>query len=515
MGAAILAPLLLPLVPQTAPRPVDGTWVTLGSPPVTDAAVLCTTLAFDSEGVCHVAFQDDGASADRASVLRYEEQGGAGTWSFLGSRGGASIGRAWYDHVSFDAADRAYVVSRDYFAPGVAGVRVFDPALGDWADLGSGFSPFDAHYTHLAFDGAGVPYVVFTDGSTTPIDRARVARYVAGGWEVVGNGWASSGTAGYTSIAHVGGEPWIAFSDHDQGERVSVARLEPSTGLWEPVGTPGFTPGLSVNVRLSVSPAGEAHVAYHAWPNAVYVRRWNGAAWEPVGGPASAGDDAVVQTENWRQWLSLVFDDAGRPYVAYQDDEAAARLTVRRYDGGAWVVLGRPAFTPGRADYHALALDHRGTPHASFRSGPIGSGLEVTRFVEGVRTYCAPKASSTGALPRVGFEGVPSDTPPDDFAVTARSIPAGRVGLLLWSLEPDAKSQLGGTLCVKSPVKRAGLQKAGDAGTFRFPFSAPYRALHGIAPGTRVYGQWWFRDPGHPDGTGVGATGGLAFTARP
>lgn len=518
MRTAALVPLFLPLLAQLAASqgpapPVGGTWVLLGEPPLTDAPVICTQLAFDRAGACHVAFQDDGADQDRASVLVHDGDGG---WSFLGARGGASHGRAWYNHVAIDGADRVHVVSRDYLAPGSAGVRVFDPAAGAWADLGSGFSPFDAHHTHLALDAGDRPWVVFVDGASTPQGRARVVRWTGAAWVHAGVEHASRGAANYTSVAHVGGEAWVAFAETDHGARVSVMRLDAATGRWKRVGLPGFSTGLAAtNVRLAVSPAGVAHVAYLTYPDTVWVERWTGADWQALGGPASGTDKAVVETDNWRQWLSLDFDTAGRPTVAYQDGNAGSRLTVRRFDGVEWVALGSPAFTPERADYHALALDARGTPHVSFRNGGLLASLAVMRFVEGVETYCTAKVASHGFAPRIGFEGVPSSTPPDDFAVTAAGIPPGVPGMLLWSLAPDAKPHLGGTLCVRAPVQRTGVQSSGAAATFGFAFSEAYRSAQGIVAGTRVYAQWWFRDGKHPDGTGAGLTDGLAFQYRP
>jgi len=37
----------------------------------------------------------------------------------------------------------------------------------------------------------------------------------------------------------------------------------------------------------------------------------------------------------------------------------------------------------------------------------------------------------------------------------------------------------------------------------------------GLSAGSPVYGQYWSRDPSHPDGTTIGLTGGLHFVVLP
>jgi len=516
IAPAVLASLVFLASLASASRPqVVGKWVDVGPLPLTDAGVICTQIAVSHGDVVHVSFQDEGVQAFPASVLRLKD----GHWSWLGTRGKASVGRAWYNHLAFDSQDRAYLACRDYAVTGAAGVRACPPGQGDWSSLPGGLCTTDAHYTQVALDAADVPYVVFNDAASVPHDRALLRRLRNGAWETVGNDYASPGTCSYPSVAFVQGAPWVAVMDEGASNRATVSRLDLASGQWVLVGPRGFSTSSAYNIRLAIDPSGVPHVVSLGYPDRVTVQRWNGSAWEQVGGPASGSDAATIQTENWRQWLSLAFDPAGRPYVAYQDLLLGNRLTVRRFDGTDWVVLGKTGFTPRQADYHALAVDGRGIPFVSFRDGPTGAPLGVMTFAEGVESYCTPKQNSLGTWPVIDVRGAPDLQGYDDFRIVADHVPNRQAGLLLWGYAGAAIPVYSALLCVRPPMVRMPVQSSGgsgtgydDTGTYSQPFPHTYLMAKGLTTGTTVYAQYWFRDPAQSDGSRVGLTGGIKFT---
>ena len=517
IAPAMLASLVSAPLATASPTQVVGKWVDVGPIPLTNAGIICTQIAVSHGDVVHVSFQDEGVQAFPASVLRLKD----GQWSWLGTRGKASIGRAWYNHLAFDSQDRAYLACRDYAVAGAAGVRVCNSDQGDWSSLPGGLCTTDAHYTQVLLDGADVPYVVFTDATSVPHDRALLRRLENGAWETVGNDYASPGTCAYPSFAFVQGAPWVAVMDQELSNRATVMRLDLATGQWVLVGPRGFSPSTAHNIRLAVDPGGVPHVASLGYPDRVSVHRWSGSAWEPVGGPASGSDAATIQTESWRQWLSLAFDPAGRPYVAYQDKALGNRLTVRRFDATDWVVLGKTGFTPVQADYHALAVDGRGVPFVSFRNGRTGASLGVMTFAEGVESYCSAKQSSLGTWPAIDILGAPDLHGFDDFRVVADHVPNHQPGLLMWGHAGAAIPAYHALLCIRPPLVRTPVQSSGgstqghdDSGTYSLTFSHTYMQVKGWTPGTTIFAQYWFRDPAHPDGSGVGLTGGIKFTVE-
>ena len=89
----------------------------------------------------------------------------------------------------------------------------------------------------------------------------------------------------------------------------------------------------------------------------------------------------TLESEHWRQWLSLEFDSRGLPYVAYQL-HPSRRPVVRVLERGTgrWRALGEVGFVPGAADYLTLALGADDVPLVAFRDGDHQDRLSVMAF---------------------------------------------------------------------------------------------------------------------------------------
>ena len=147
-----------------------------------------------------------------------------------------------------------------------------------------------------------------------------------------------------------------------------------------------------------------------------------------------------------------------------------------------------------------------------------------------IDVYCKAKRSSLGCVPRIASAGLPTLTGADDFRITASDVVGSTTGCLLLGLAPNppggrgtvqpfGSSPLGGRYCVYLPSV-AGTQPSGGTpgacdGNFEFALTQAYFGSQGLAAGTPVYTQIWYRDPGHPDGTGIGHTAGLSFVVLP
>lgn len=138
-------------------------------------------------------------------------------------------------------------------------------------------------------------------------------------------------------------------------------------------------------------------------------------------------------------------------------------------------------------------------------------------------TYCTAKESSQGCTPEIEASGAPSLTVGDLFRVRASLVINNQVGILAWSAAADAKPFFGGTLCLGAPVIRTAGQTSGGSappaadctGSFDFHFSQAYMAQFLISAGATLHGQYWYRDPYHPDGLGVGLSDALSFVVIP
>lgn len=124
--------------------------------------------------------------------------------------------------------------------------------------------------------------------------------------------------------------------------------------------------------------------------------------------------------------------------------------------------------------------------------------------------YCSAKYFGVSCYPRISSEGSPTLSGSDDFRVTAWQIPTQRNGIFFWGLSSASIPFQGGTLCVSPPTQRTPPANSGGAnaanlclGTFDHPFSQSAMVAGGLAAGTRVFGQFWFRDPIAVTGTSL------------
>ncbi len=357
-----------------ARRPLPE-WRVVGSGPVSSGTVLCPQILVSPAGVPTIAYQDFNATFHRLSAKRFAN----GAWQSFGPTGTGSLGDAWYNRMAFDAQGALVVACRDYGLFGGLGVRRCGTPGSTWQLVGgAAASAGEAHYTDIVLLGDGSPIVAYQDRTTTPPDRTSVARLGANGWEQLGPPGISASSSSYQSIALApDGTLLCAFTDYAYGGRAVALRWDETAQEWQSVGAPGFTPDIPNNLVLRIAPDGTPHVAYYVWNQRVIVRRFDGTGWPQLGASVTGADQPTVETEGWRQWLSLDFDRLGRPWVAYQAQNLGRKAVVKRWnaDAATWDTVGAPAFTPAAADYLSMDLGPDDTPYVVFRDGATQRAL--------------------------------------------------------------------------------------------------------------------------------------------
>jgi hypothetical protein len=115
---------------------------------------------------------------------------------------------------------------------------------------------------------------------------------------------------------------------------------------------------------LAFDPSGGPFVAWHESDGTaydVYVRDWNGSAWNSVGSGLSANGGSTDA-----QQPSLALDGSGNPVVAWHEtDGTVSNIYARRWDGRAWSPVGGGLSANGGstpAGDASLALDGSGNP---------------------------------------------------------------------------------------------------------------------------------------------------------
>ncbi|MCY2958771.1 MAG: hypothetical protein NTY35_01295 [Planctomycetota bacterium] len=354
------------------------TWQVVGTGPASPGGVFCTQILVSPAGVPHLAYQDFTAPSHRLGVRRFAE----GAWTPLTTLGSGSAGDAWYNRLALQSDGTLLVATRDYGVAGALSVRRCRRPGAPWEAVSGGPASIgEAHYTDIAVGPDDRIYATFQDRSSAPQDRTAVIESSGGPWRTLTGPGLGGGYCAYQSLAlRPDGTLLVGYTDGALAGRASVSAWSESTGAWESLGVPGFTPDVPNNLILRVAPDGTAYVAYYVWNQSIVVRAFNGVGWPTVGPGVDGPDVPTVETEGWRQWLGLEIDAAGRPVVAYQAANLGRRAVVKRWDPllGAWSLLGEPGFTPGAADYLSLDLAPDGTPYVAFKDGTTGRALVMS-----------------------------------------------------------------------------------------------------------------------------------------
>lgn len=333
-----------------------------------------------------------------------------------------------------------------------------------WAELGSGSATGggisnnagSSWGSSLDVGPDGAPVVAWTD-NTGGNEEIYVRRWNGVSWTEMGAGSAVSG--GISQSGGVSRTPSVAVAGAD---RVVVAWQDDSSGdneiyvrawngsSWTEVGTGSASGGgISDNGGASQSPSvalGPGQTITVAWTDLssgaeeIYVRRWDGSAWLPVG-ESSAMDGGISDSSGKAFGPSLALNPEGLPIVAWVDDRSGtAQIYVRRWNGSFWLEMGDGSSSGG-----GISNNPSGASRPSL--GVTPSGVGIVTWSSGLKEiYVRSQAEltcytvATGSIPTAG--GSVSVTPGPNCAggkytpgtqLTLTASPQGGYRFKMWS----------------------------------------------------------------------------------
>jgi len=250
------------------------------------------------------------------------------------------------------------------------------------------------------------------------------------------------------------------------------------------------------------------------WAQQAKLLASDGAAGDGFGIAVSvSGDTALVGAD----WDDDNGSDFGSAYVFVRDGGTwtwQAKLLAS--DGAAGDQFGRAVSVSGDTALVGAHLDDDNGYHS-------GSAYVFSLPCNTARIYCTSQINSQGCLPAIRFSGTPSLTVASPFELIATSVVNQQLGILFYGTAgPTSQPFGGGTLCVLPPIRRTPVQNSGGqvgpsdcSGVLRFDFNAWLREGNdpALEAGTRVWSQYWYRDPQAPSGTGL--TNAVEFELLP
>ena len=312
------------------------------------------SLAVDSSsGNPIVAWTESNGSASDIQVAEYDPtaNGGVGGWAALGSSlsaGGISGTGAADDAQLLDLPGGPVVAWLDssggttniYARQFVGGHWV---ALGKGADSGLGLSGSTGNVSRLALATDGTKIAASWTQSVAGIQQVFVKEFANGSWSGLAgsaSGGGVSATVGDSqapSIAYHNGSLFVAWQDNTSGNGQIDAAYFNGTA-WLPAGT-----GISETTDQASQPklAAADGQMYLSWidgspttfigtPAAVYIKKWNGTSFvEELPGDASYRL-GISKTAGATQSPAMTVDNAGHPFVAWNDDASGSwQIDVR------------------------------------------------------------------------------------------------------------------------------------------------------------------------------------------
>ncbi len=405
-------------------RKFDGTsWVIVGSELFSAGSAIYTDIKFDTNNVVYVAYQD-GVNQGKATVQKFN-----GTnWEIVGAPGFSMT--LPLDNFNQQVATPIYYVSlaidpnnTPYISyPGY--VQKFNGVL--WEFVGNEVlvsNTKSVRVTTVDFDGDGTPYLAMHLNYYEAIDGEIVIKKFNGTiWETLGTSLPTEFTFNEikSTFFGIGNDniPQIFYADPKNGMKATLRKWNGSE--WQFVGEKGYSENLAHDLSSDVDSGGTIYSAYVNYgdntPSTVNVKKFNGIAWQTLPSPpdfyaletdikiANDGTPYIIynlnlnpsRINNVRKWDGSSWQLVGNgtfastyiahleigsdnvPYVAYNDDLLQEAITVKKFNGNDWDVVGTSGLSPADVNLRSFALDYNNVPYIAY-TNPIG-GKFIKKF---------------------------------------------------------------------------------------------------------------------------------------
>lgn len=312
------------------------------------------------------------------------------TWSYLGNQG-ITTGIATFNALAVKDAQNIYYSNQGSSA---MNVRKFDGS--SWSSLPDSEST-TINTQSLAVDASGVVYAV--SGASS----GRVKRYVNGVWEQVGTSGFTNASPAFINIkAGTNGKIYVSFNNNGYVNVYQNDANASDTQAWTPVGAASNVATASssenYNSSLAIDSNNNLYLAYIAGQK-LNVKKFNGT-WTTLGNENFSIGRA--------QFVSIAVNSAGIPYVVCSnwEDDNFLKNYAYGFDGQNWVRMGG-LISSGEARYNSLIVDQNDDLVLAYSDS--GNGIVVKKFeiINPIATYCEVSfPQSAEPISQVTFAGI-------------------------------------------------------------------------------------------------------------
>ncbi len=251
-------------------------------------------------------------------------------------------------------------------------------------------------FPSVDIESNGNPVVAWNDWRSsegTVVDSIYLRRWNGSSWVELGGSASSSGISGTSttsqrpSLALNGNDhPVVAWKEDLSPDEIYLRRWNGAS--WEELGSSGSGTGLSTTSGSSSRPAlaldagGNPVVAWRDHNSSgyqVYLKKWDGTAWQELGGSASGSGISGSTTNSETPVLAL--DGSGNPMVAWKETVSGfSRIYLKNWNGSSWVELagsatgdGVPSSSWGNPTDPSICVDSSGNPMVAWEDNISGN----------------------------------------------------------------------------------------------------------------------------------------------
>jgi hypothetical protein len=354
------------------PQLVWAQWVSLGDTTgISTGATSYGSLITASNGHFYLSYQD--SILNKAVVLKYD----GAAWSYIGDSTGITSGNTMYNSLAVNDSGKIFHAFQDITQSNKLSIGQYDNSS---TNITNNLSASGAYFTRIGCDQTGKPYTTYRDLS---LNGCFVTK------RLDGTSWSTVGVAGFAPLLSyypsivIGSNDTIYVSFVTALSALNVMKIHKDAvagAAWQSAGVSISTAGShSIFKNLSamcIDSSNRLYLAYVSTSNKLCVRRYEGGVWIDLGTPDFS--PGLVTS------VSIAVTPAGTPYVSYGDATNNNKLVVMMYNGTQWSALGNNALSTGSVYYTALTVDNSGLPVVAFGDSGENGKTKVMRYLQGV-----------------------------------------------------------------------------------------------------------------------------------